>query len=144
MFCQGPRSGVFIPGTNPVKALTVLFLLLSLVLPGSLVSQAMAVPVAANCSVVSDTGDSCCPPAAPHCCCDATPSIPEVPVQPLPPPPVSSGAKDMAASLPVLYVLEELPRQSLSAPNAAPFSDRIPFALAPPVRLCVLRCSLLI
>ena len=126
-----------------MKLLTALILLLSLVLPAGMVSQAVAGPVQGFCTVVDESGSACCNPAEVHCCCDVSPGEPAPqPLQPLPA--SSAAAKDIAASLPNLLVLEELPRLSASPAKSAFFSDRAPFVTAPPVRLCVLRCSLLL
>jgi hypothetical protein len=136
-----------IPCSKPtVKTLTAILLLLSLVLPAGMLSMAMASPGAAVCNVVvDDSGTTCCKPAAVHCCCDAKPAGPQDPAPSLPLPSSStSAAKDIAASLPILFTLAELPRLSEATPLSAPFGDRAPFATAPPARLCVLRCCLLI
>ena len=100
-----------------MKLLTALILLLSLVLPAGMVSQAVAGPVQGFCTVVDESGSACCNPAEVHCCCDVSPGE---------------------------LVLAELPRLSASPAKSAFFSDRAPFVTAPPVRLCVLRCSLLL
>lgn len=107
--------------------------------------MAMASPVPTVCSTVDDSGMACCEPANLQCCCNAAPAEPKTPVPPLPLPSSSgAAAKDIAASLPRLLTLAELPRLSEAIPPAAPFSDRALLTTAPPVRLCVLRCSLLI
>ena len=123
-----------------MKHLTALLLLISLVLPAGMMTQVKAAPVQAFCATVDDSGSACCEPAAVHCCCDVSPGAPAPPPPPLP---TSSSAK-AAAPLPTLLILEELPRWAdLPAPSA--FLHRSnPLATDPSVRLCVLRCSLLL
>ena len=123
-----------------MKHLTALLLLISLVLPAGMMTQVKAAPVQAFCATVEDSGSACCEPAAVHCCCDVSPGAPAPPPPPLP---TSSSAK-AAAPLPTLLILEELPRWAdLPAPSA--FLHRSnPLATDPSVRLCVLRCSLLL
>jgi hypothetical protein len=123
-----------------MKHLTALLLLISLVLPAGMMTQVKAAPVQAFCAIVDDSGSACCEPAAVHCCCDVSPGAPAPPPPPLP---TSSSAK-AAAPLPTLLILEELPRWAdLPAPSA--FLHRSnPLATDPSVRLCVLRCSLLL
>lgn len=125
-----------------MKHLTALLLLISLVLPAGMMTQVKAAPVQAFCAIVDDSGSACCEPAAVHCCCDVSPGAPAPPPPQLPLP-TSSSAK-AAAPLPTLLILEELPRWAdLPAPSA--FLHRSnPLATDPSVRLCVLRCSLLL
>ncbi len=125
-----------------MKHLTALLLLISLVLPAGMMTQVKAAPVQAFCATVEDSGSACCEPAAVHCCCDVSPGAPAPPPPQLPLP-TSSSAK-AAAPLPTLLILEELPRWAdLPAPSA--FLHRSnPLATDPSVRLCVLRCSLLL
>ena len=124
-----------------MKHLTALLLLILLVLPAGMMTQAEAAPVQPFCTIVDDSGSACCKPAAVHCCCDVSPVAPAPPLQPLP---SSSSAKEAAAPLPTLLILEELPRWAdLPAPSA--FLHRVEhLATAPSVSLCVLRCSLVI
>lgn len=126
------------------KNLTALLLLLALLLPVGMVMQGKAGPTPVVCTILDDSGKACCVPAATKCCCDATPAPSLPPASPLPQPASSSAAKAIAAALPNLLFLAELRRLSDSPDKPAPFSDRAPYATAPPVRLCVLRCSLLI
>ena len=127
-----------------MKVLTAILLLLSLVLPGSMVAQAVAAPTPEVCTVADGAGGHCCAPDVTSCCCDATPLPEAPPAPPVPQPTSSSGARDIAASLPTLLVLAELLRLADSTAQSAPFSDHALDATAPPVRLCVLRCSLLL
>jgi hypothetical protein len=106
-----------------------------------MMTQSKAAPVQPFCTIVDDSGSACCEPAAVHCCCDVSPVAP---APPLPPLPSSSSAKEAAAPLPTLLILEELPRWA-DLPAPAAFLHRgEPLATAPSVRLCVLRCSLLL
>ena len=127
-----------------MKALTAILLLFSMVLPSGIGVQAMAPPSDIMCTMVDDAGKACCEPVALHCCCDAAPAETPPPVQPQPQAPNASSAKDVAASLPNLLMIAELPRLSDSTAGSIPLSDRAAFKSVPPARLCVLRCSLLI
>ena len=124
-----------------MKHLTALLLLISLVLPAGMMTQAKAAPVQAFCTIVDDSGSTCCEPAAVRCCCDVSPGAPVPPPQPLP---SSSSAKEAAAPLPTLLILEELPRWADLPAQSAYLHRGNPLATAPSVRLCVLRCSLLL
>ncbi|MES2466014.1 MAG: hypothetical protein V4675_01835 [Verrucomicrobiota bacterium] len=126
-----------------MKHLTALLLLISLVLPAGMMTQAKAAPVQPFCTIVDDSGSACCEPAAIHCCCDVSPSGPATPVQPVPLP-TSSSAKEAAAPLPTLLILEELPRWADLPAQSAFLHRSAPLVTAPTVRLCVLRCSLLL
>lgn len=126
-----------------MKHLTALLLLISLVLPAGVMTQAKAAPVQAFCTIVDDSGSACCEPAAVYCCCDVSPGEPATPVQPLPLP-TSAAAKDTAAPLPTLLDLGELPRWADLPATSAFLQRSAPLAMAPSVRLCVLRCSLLL
>lgn len=126
-----------------MKYLTALILLFSLVLPAGMMTQAQAAQVQDFCTTVDDSGNACCAPAAIHCCCNVSPGEPATPVQPLPLP-TSAAAKDAAAPLPTLLVLGELPRLADLPANSAFLHRSAPLATAPSVRLCVLRCSLLL
>ena len=126
-----------------MKCLTALLLLFSLVLPAGLMTQAKAAPVQTFCAVVDDSGSACCQPAAIRCCCKVSPGEPATPVQPVPLP-TSASAKEAAAPLPTLLILGELPRLADLPAKSAFLHRGAPPATAPSVRLCVLRCSLLL
>jgi len=126
-----------------MKCLTALLLLFSLVLPAGMMTQVQAAPVQNFCTTVDDSGSACCEPAAIHCCCDVSPAEPATPVQPLPLP-TSAASKDAAAPLPTFLVLAELPRMADHPAQSTSFCQHVPHATDPSVRLCVLRCRLLL
>jgi hypothetical protein len=125
-----------------MKLLTALLLMLSLVLPVGALTVSGPVEIPAFCTVIEADGSACCEPAAVHCCCSATPEAPAPAPQPAPASP--NHVRDLAAALPDLFLLTELPRLSEISRTPAPDNDRATGLTLPSVRTCVLRCSLLL
>lgn len=125
-----------------MKILTALLLMLSLVLPAGALTASGPAEIPVFCTMIEADGSACCEPAALQCCCSADP---EVPVEAPQPTPVSPGQiRDLAAALPELIFLTELPRISENNRKSAPDNDHALTRTLPSVRACVLRCSLLL